>query len=347
MDSAPQPLENELHTVFNWWNSARTRDTTALETLLEAGFKIDSRARDQSTAPHCAAYAGQIAVVEFLLYKDAQLNLSNMRGETPLSGAAIGGNPDCILALLRAGACVRYFRPREDTPKLCFVGHVVRIGDTSLVESIVKSDTPQINTHGASKTYAFAVAAAKIGQMSFLRLISDTDRAVFRNRRYGQQRPVYYAVSCGQVEAVRMLLAPVPYEIRETAASLGLGSLTQLAAQKGYLDILEILLEHGAEGLDSQCSYRRPVTALHLARREGHTEIEDPLIAYGATEYKLKEGIQESRPDQVRIEPERSIGDMASEMQEQDDTDINSDLEAPRSEIHPLFYRAFDCLSVF
>ena len=53
------------------------------------------------------------------------------------------------------------------------------------------------------------------------------------------------------------------------------------ASSKGYLDIVEILLEEGA---DIHVTDYKKTTALTRATERGHTEIRNLLIAHGADE---------------------------------------------------------------
>jgi len=50
--------------------AATAGNVNLLETCLQAGVSIDSKADDGSTPLHCAARAGQVAVVEILIQKN-------------------------------------------------------------------------------------------------------------------------------------------------------------------------------------------------------------------------------------------------------------------------------------
>ena len=201
----------------HWWDMATIGNVDALLTLLEGGCHVDAVAGDGSTALHCAAQAGQLAVVDFLLTRGAQVDVKNARSYTPLYQAAVAGRSSCVLTLLRAGSAFGPAIPFE--PKLYysatgFVDYIVRTGDVQLVGAILEFEGPVFTVERASKSRAFAVAAAKIGQTCILESLIRSDPGAFvPSRSYVWSHsvvstPLQFAVSRGHLIAARMLLLP-------------------------------------------------------------------------------------------------------------------------------------------
>ncbi|XPT01466.1 hypothetical protein M3J09_010601 [Ascochyta lentis] len=307
--SVSQTLEPKTHTVFNWWLSAGTGNTLALRSLLDAGFNVDSQAGDGNTALHCASRAGQTETISFLLEKGARLDIENERFETPLFEAAVGGQLQSIMLLLRAGGSVNNFGS-YDGKSAGFVDHIVRVGDRQLVEAVLEIKIPQFKRDRASKARAIASTAARVGQVSILELIIRSDPEVFEYKGR-ESTPIDYAVACGQISSVQTLLVPSGLSKGHvTIPRRGLSRLLGVAIKRGFLAILQILLEYnptatitpdyllhpvGMGGRLEVFQYllfvskfhvdlqnRRRDTALHVAARGGHLNIVEALMSHGA-----------------------------------------------------------------
>lgn len=243
--SESSPVERMA--IFDPWLSASSGNIAAVEALLTTGFNINCQAGDGNTVLHCAAYTGQIAMVEFLLSKGALLSLKNKKHETVLFTAAVGGSSECVSLLLQAKATLLSLRPERWDGKLCFADHIVRIGDASLIETLIRTDIDSDNEDRVSKTFVFAVATAKIGQLLMLRSILKSDPAAFSGKSREFRTPIYYATRNGHVEAVRLLLPLLFEESGPDTLVLLSRALIHVAARNGHLEIVKILLAHFPE----------------------------------------------------------------------------------------------------
>ncbi len=72
--------------------------------ILSDGYPIDLPLNDEAktTAAHLAANLGKIEILRYLIEQDAELNLRDSKGWTPLILAALGGEVDCVTALLKS-----------------------------------------------------------------------------------------------------------------------------------------------------------------------------------------------------------------------------------------------------
>jgi ankyrin repeat protein len=96
-------------------NAARDNKMAAVRLLLKAGWPVDARGQHQGTPLHWAAWHGDVPMVEFLIARQAPLNLPDADFHAPPIGWAMhasehGWHPDqgdyagTVRALLRAGA---------------------------------------------------------------------------------------------------------------------------------------------------------------------------------------------------------------------------------------------------
>lgn len=159
--------------------------------------------------------------------------------EAPLFDAAVGGSSAFVLRLLEARATLRCFSSYSWDSRLCFVDHVVRIGDVSLVQAIIKAEHIQDRT----KAYSFAVAAAKVGHVPILQSLLSCDSEAFEGRINRMRPPIYYAVKYAQMEALHVLLSsPFLIDTLDKSAKHA-RSLAHVVARKGYVDIPKILMQ--------------------------------------------------------------------------------------------------------
>ena len=278
--------ETALGMFSHWWDMATIGNVDALLTLLEGGCHVDAVAGDGSTALHCAAQAGQLAVVDFLLTRGAQVDVKNARSYTPLYQAAVAGRSSCVLTLLRAGSAFGPAIPFE--PKLYysatgFVDYIVRTGDVQLVGAILEFEGPVFTVERASKSRAFAVAAAKIGQTLILQSLIRSDPGAFvpspsKGRSYSRgSTPLQFAVSRGHLIAARMLLLPAGFSEGSKPMSSHGHRLIRMAAMQGHVEILEALLECDPKAVNQQNGNKD--TPLHLASLRGRLGVVKYLLS--------------------------------------------------------------------
>ena len=92
--------ENDVRLV----DAVESRDSALARSLLDSGVPVAETQPDGTTALHWASHLEQIDLVDLLLGKGADPNVTNRYGVTPLSLAATNGSPAVITALLDAGA---------------------------------------------------------------------------------------------------------------------------------------------------------------------------------------------------------------------------------------------------
>ena len=85
-------------------DAVRTRNTSALQSLLKQRADVNAAQPDGTTALHWAAHWNDVETVNLLLRAGANAKAVNRYGATPLSEAVSAGSAAMIQALLNAGA---------------------------------------------------------------------------------------------------------------------------------------------------------------------------------------------------------------------------------------------------
>lgn len=106
-----------IHMVdpFGMHRAALIDDLSAIGRHLAYGQAVDTRNRHRQTPLHSASLRSQIATIELLAERGADLNASQSDGKTPLHIAADCGDRDVTEVLLRKGAAVDSFDKHGST----------------------------------------------------------------------------------------------------------------------------------------------------------------------------------------------------------------------------------------
>ena len=99
-------------------DAVRTRNASALQSLLKQRADVNAAQPDGTTALHWAAHWNDAETVNLLLRAGANAKAVNRYGATPLSEAVSAGSPAMIQSLLNAGADPKTLttRGRRDGP---------------------------------------------------------------------------------------------------------------------------------------------------------------------------------------------------------------------------------------
>ena len=111
--SVRQPMEKDSNSTALIYASEHGA-TEMVDRLLKYGADINSNKYGR-TALHMALGKGNIETVNLLLARGAAMKSLDDSGITPLYYAAIGGNKDCLLAVLRSGVDVNQQNIKNET----------------------------------------------------------------------------------------------------------------------------------------------------------------------------------------------------------------------------------------
>ena len=249
--------------------AARTGRVEAVKLLLRAGAAIDAKETwNGQTALMWAAAAGHGPVVQALIDHGADVHARSNSGATPLMFAVRRGETAAVGALLAAGADVKAARPDGGTPLLVAVIN----GHEELVDVLLDKGADP-NVEGGSTELTVQGVRARPMELKYRKLTNNErdSEGVSRGNIFG--RPLhaavhvanwhisdqFIAVKIDRVRVIRSLLAHgadvngritmeeprwsgARYRRHLTGATAFL-----LAAKSADVEVMRVLLEHGAD----------------------------------------------------------------------------------------------------
>jgi ankyrin repeat protein len=249
----------------------RIDDTTRTEmavVLIDHGAPLGSRDREGQTLLQNAVEAGSLGTAKLLLEHAASVDSAYPDKRTPLHVATVAGNASMVRLLLEYGAAVDRLTPGGDRA----LHTAIRAGNFNLVTTLIEGganiDSLPSPLHerllepiGVDEELFVHFAARRLDTRSLELALSLglSVHATTGGKRIAGRTPLHMAVSSNAAPAARLLLergARVDAHSGDSYTPLG------LAAEKGYEQMVTLLLEHGADpnlraGPDE-------MTALHL-----------------------------------------------------------------------------------
>ena len=271
-------------------DAARRGDTDVVRGLLEQGVGADAALADGTTALHWASYRDDGTSVELLIRAGAPVNAANDLGATPLWSASENGSAAMVRRLLKAGA---------DPNVVLLAGESLvmvasRSGNPDVVEQLLVHGA-EVNAHGPRGQTALMWAVAQqhadvvevlLAHGANLHVRSDVWSQMMavpphgfpeHNREIpqGGNTALLFAARVGSLDAGRLLVA-AGADV-DDADAWGV-SATMLAAHSGYTEIVEFLLEKGADPNAAEAGF----TALHAAVMRRDNRMVTALLEHGA-----------------------------------------------------------------
>jgi len=271
-------------------DAAKNNDADALRALLKQGVDVKAASADGTTALHWASYRdaldsadlliraganvnaandlgatplwnaslnGSAAMVGRLLQAGANPNLALLGGETPLMIASRAGNPDVITRLIDKGANVNARGPRGQTALMWAVSQQ----HPDVVKVLLARGA---DIHARSDVWKEMMAVPPHGKPEYNRLIP-----------HGGDTALMFAARVGDLASARLLVA-AGANVND-ADAWGVSAMV-LAAHSGFADLVEFLLDNGADANATGPGF----TALHEAIMRRDEKMVSALLAHHA-----------------------------------------------------------------
>jgi uncharacterized protein len=238
------------------WASYRD-DLESVDLLIRAGARVDA-ANDLGATPLWAASQnGSAPMVRRLLDAGASPNAALLAGETPLMVAARSGSPEVVAQLLAKGANVNARAARGQTALMWAVAQ--KHPDVVAVLLAHGADI-----HARSEVWSQVMAVPPHGVPEYNRSIP-----------HGSDTALMFAARVGDLASAKRLVE-AGANVND-ADAWGVSAMV-LAAHSGFRELVEFLLERGADANSSAAGF----TALHEAIMRRDERMASALLARGA-----------------------------------------------------------------
>jgi ankyrin repeat protein/L-ascorbate metabolism protein UlaG (beta-lactamase superfamily) len=249
--------------------AASTGQVAVIELLLSKGANIEAGDRENTTPLVVAAMLKQPEAVRLLVEKGASMTARDVNGNTALLAAARTGNVEMVKYLVEHGASLADVSNRGSN---CL--HIATsIGAEPLVQYLLGQgfDLNALNGSG----YCPLHFAAMVGNPAIIRLLVAAGANIDQNDNTGLS-PLMIAAYNEKLETVATLLE-LGADPNHAPSIYGHSPLST-AIWSGNLEVVNLLIEHGA---DLQYRNSEGETALHLAAAKGSIPIAQMLLTRG------------------------------------------------------------------
>lgn len=238
------------------WASYRD-DLGSADALLRAGARVDS-ANDLGATPlWLASLNGSASMVGRLLEAGANPNAALLAGETPLMVASRSGSADVAEQLLAKGANANARAARGQTALMWAVAQK----HAGVVKVLLGRGA---DVHARSDTWSQVMAVPPHGLLEYNREIP-----------HGGDTALLFAARVGDLASAKLLVG-AGANVND-AEAWGV-SATVLAAHAGYTELVEFLLDRGADPNAAKAGF----SALHAAIMHRDERMVAALLAHGA-----------------------------------------------------------------
>jgi ankyrin repeat protein len=262
----------------------------ALVALVAPGLAFAQVEADGTTALHRASYEDNIEHADALIRGGANVNAANDLGVTPLWLAAQNGSESMVRRLLAAGANPNLALLAGETPLMV----AARSGHAPIVEQLIAKGA-NVNAHGARKQTALMWAVSQKHPDVVKVLLAHGADVSLRSEKWsqmyavpphgylpynkdipsGDETALLFAARVGDVDSARLLVA-AGANVND-ADAWGVSAVT-LAAHSGFDDVVELLLDKGADPNAAKAGF----APLHEAIMRRDQAMVSALLSHGA-----------------------------------------------------------------
>lgn len=246
---------------------------------------------------HKAALSNNLDMLEASLHEGESLDAVNRCGDTALHLAAELGHEKILKALIDLGASLNMTnsqgRTALDTALLAQRNQAANLliqygSSSSLLTNILRKDTEGVNNelrHGKNPNITVSGygtllhVAAKYSSTEIVEILLAFRAEVNAKSQVGET-PLNLAAERGDLSIVQLLIENGAEYIYQHPNTTPLHS----AVSKGHIDVVKYLIEHGAK-VNARDKFPTGHTPLYLAVCTGHRDIAEFLLINGADVY--------------------------------------------------------------
>jgi len=271
-------------------DAVKNVDREAVRSLLKQGANVNATQADGATALHWASYNDDLESADLLIRNGANVNARNDLGATPLWAACQNGSESMVGRLLTAGANPNAALLLGETPVMV----AARSGSPAVVE-LLAAQGANVNARAARGQTALMWAVAQkhpevvkvlLANGADIHARSDSRTEVMAvpphgyleyNRAipHGSDTALIFAARVDDLASAKLLVAAGANVNDEDAWGV---SAVVLAAHSGFTDVVEFLLEKGANANSDRAGF----TALHEAVMRRDENLVKVLLDHGA-----------------------------------------------------------------
>ena len=271
-------------------DAVKNVDREAVRSLLKQGANVNATQADGTTALHWSSYRDDLESADLLIRSGANVNARNDLGATPLWAACQNGSESMVARLLTAGANPNAALLLGETPVMV----AARSGSPAVVE-LLAAQGADVNARAARGQTALMWAVAQkhpevvkvlIAHGADIHARSDSWTEVMAvsphgyldyNRAipHGSDTALMFAARVDDLASAKLLVAAGANVNDEDAWGV---SAVVLAAHSGFTDVVEFLLEKGANANSDRAGF----TALHEAVMRRDENLVKVLLDHGA-----------------------------------------------------------------
>jgi uncharacterized protein len=271
-------------------DAARNTDRSALRALIAKGADVNAAEADGTTPLHWASYRDDLESADALLRAGARVNSANDLGATPLWIASLNGSGAMVRRLLQAGANPNAALLAGETPVMVASrsgsadvaeqllarganvnAHATR-GQTALMWAVAQkhSDVVKVllahgaDLHAKTEVWSQVMAVPPHGLLEYNRSFP-----------HGADTALMFAARVGDLDSAKLLVAAGANVNDMDAWGV---SATALAAHSGFTELVQFLLDRGADANAAKAGF----SALHAAIMHRDEHMVSALLAHGA-----------------------------------------------------------------
>ena len=271
-------------------DAARNADSSAVRALITNGADVNAAEPDGTTALHWASYRDDLESADALLRAGARVNSANELGATPLWLASLNGSARMVGRLLEAGANPNAALLAGETPLMV----ASRSGSADVAEQLLaKGGNANARAARGQTALMWAVAQKHAGVVKVLlgrgadvharsevwqQVMAVPPHGLLEYNReipHGGDTALLFAARVGDLASAK-LLVDAGANVND-AEAWGV-SATVLAAHSGYTELVEFLLDRGADPNAAKAGF----SALHAAIMHRDERMVAALLAHGA-----------------------------------------------------------------